>query len=64
MIDFVAYANRNTTVRISLKDGENWLAPPFTTGYFAIAPLAVPPVLQSAIPPIFKRNTRAYDCWA
>lgn len=49
--DFDAYANRNTLIRISLKDTNcNWLSPPFTKGYFAIAPYAGQPF-------IFDRNT-------
>jgi hypothetical protein len=49
--DFIVFANRNATVRISLKDQNcNWLSPPFSTGYFAISPYAGQPF-------IFDRNT-------
>ena len=62
-IDFSCYANRNVTIRIALLDDRHqWLQPPFTTGYFAIAPLAVPPVLQSAVIPVFERDTNGFNC--
>jgi hypothetical protein len=62
-IDFSCYINRNLTVRIALLDDRHqWLAPPFTTGYFAIALLAQPPILQNAITPIFMRNTNGLNC--
>ena len=61
-IDFDLYINRNLKVRIELKDDcDQWLQPPFTTGYFAIAPLAVPPILQSAVTPVFERNTNGFN---
>ena len=31
--------------------------PPFTKGYFAVAPLASPPMLQNAVTPVFQRDT-------
>ena len=57
-IDFTAFANYNTPVRIALKDDfHQWLVPPFTKGYFAIAPLAIPPAVQTSVAPIFERDT-------
>lgn len=44
--DFQIDANRNMTVRFSLQDQDgNWLSPPFTRGYFAIAPYGGQPFI-------------------
>jgi hypothetical protein len=61
-IDFIVNMNRNVTIRIALKDNsQQWLTPPFNTGYFAIAPLAIPPILQNTVTPVFQRNTNGFN---
>jgi len=58
LTDFDSWTNRNMTVRISIQDqNKQWIEPPFTEGFFAIAPRAPSPNLQGGVANIFERNT-------